>query len=77
MTNPLLDKISSIGYLKYPIGDIIPNWVYSSVRPLISKLNWSNYIPRLKDQTVVYQLHQLGYLFKRPNVAGAVQQTAF
>ena len=26
---------NSIGYLKYPIEDIIPNWVFSSVSPLI------------------------------------------
>ena len=28
---------------------------------LTIKVNLSNYIPKLKDQTVIYQLHQLGY----------------
>ena len=28
-------KYPQIGYLKYPIGDIIPNWVCSSVSPLM------------------------------------------
>ena len=30
ITNPqyIIVKISPIGYLKYPIGDIIPNWVF-------------------------------------------------
>ena len=32
--HPQLDKISPIGDLKYPIGDMIPNWVFSSVSPL-------------------------------------------
>ena len=30
-----MDKISPIGDLKYPIGDIIPNWIFSSVSPLL------------------------------------------
>ena len=36
MTYPQLDKISPIGNLKYPIGDIIPNLVFSFVSPLIT-----------------------------------------
>ena len=36
ITNPQLDKILPLGDLKYPIGDIIPNWVFSSVSPLLN-----------------------------------------
>ena len=34
MPNLQLDKTYPIGYLEYPIGDILPNWVFSSVSPL-------------------------------------------
>ena len=37
--NPQLDEISPIGDLKYPIGDIISNWVFSSVSLLMAKNN--------------------------------------
>ena len=29
--NPKENKVCPIGYLKYPIGEIIPSWVFSSV----------------------------------------------
>ena len=35
ITNPQLAKIQPIEDLKYPIGDIIPNWVFSFVSPLL------------------------------------------
>ena len=34
-TNPQWDKISPIGDFKYPIVNIIPNWIFISVSPLI------------------------------------------
>ena len=45
MPNPQLDKISPMGDLKYPIGDIIPNWVYSSISPLILLFSFAAWVP--------------------------------
>ena len=33
--NAQLDKTSPIGYFKYPIGHIMPNWVFALVSPLL------------------------------------------
>ena len=39
--NPLLDIISPIGDLNYPIEDIMPNWVFSFVSPVMRHYNKS------------------------------------
>ena len=44
---------------------------------LIIKLNLFKYIPKLKDQTIEYRLHQLGYMLQRRHVSGVVQQRNF
>ena len=47
-----LDKTYPIGYLEFPIGSILPNWVFSSVSPLMawdeplnSPVNLKKYVP--------------------------------
>ena len=40
MPNPPLYNFFLIIYLKFPIGDIVPNWIFSSISPLVdSRLN--------------------------------------